>query len=104
VVQIVNNLDPNLLFDIKITFGNQMKHVNKKLLPAIKSAMNPSLKAYDTEIVKVIRQLHKSRRAVWKVQEEGRLAQYNKRQHMNSRRDQVCNLLFRYRQLTNYSN
>ncbi|PKK61286.1 hypothetical protein RhiirC2_792027 [Rhizophagus irregularis] len=71
VVQIVNSLDPNLLFDVKITFGNQKKHVNKKLLPAIKSAMNPSLKAYDLEIVKIIRQLHKSRHAIWKVQEEG---------------------------------
>lgn len=104
MVQIVNSLDPNLLFDVKITFGNQKKHVNKKLLPAIKSAMNPSLKAYDSEIVKVIRQLHKSRRAIWKLQEEGRIADHNKRQHMNSRRDQVCNLLFKYRQLTNYSN
>jgi hypothetical protein len=48
--------------------------------------------------------LHKSRRAIWKLQEEGRIAEHNKRQHMNSRRDQVCNLLFKYRELTNYSN
>jgi hypothetical protein len=93
VVQIVNNLDPNLLFDVKITFGNQKKNVSKKLLLAIKSAMNPSLKVYDLEILKVIKQLHKSRRAIWKLQEEGRMDEHNKCQHLNSRRDQVCNLL-----------
>jgi hypothetical protein len=66
------------------------KKINKKLLPAVKSAMNPSMKkVYDTEILKIIKQLHKSRREVWKKKEEGRLLQHNKRQHIASRRDQV---------------
>ena len=35
--------------------------MNKKLLPAVKSAMNPSMKkVYDTEILKIIKQLHKA--------------------------------------------
>jgi hypothetical protein len=83
-------LDPNLLFDLSKTFGDQKKKINKKLLPAVKSAMNPSMKkVYDTEILKIIKQLHKSRREVWKKKEEGRLSQHNKRQHIASRRDQV---------------
>ena len=40
VVQIISNLNPNLLFDVAKTFANQKKIINKKLLPAIKSAMN----------------------------------------------------------------
>ena len=47
-------------FDLAKTFGDQKKFIYKKLLPALKSAMNPSLNAYDTEIVKVIKQLHKA--------------------------------------------
>jgi hypothetical protein len=58
--------------------------------------MNPSMAAYDTEIVKIIKQLHKSRREIWKVQTEGRIDEHNKRQHMTSRRDQVRNLLLIY--------
>jgi len=67
--------------------------INKKLLPAVKSAMNLSLEAYDVEILTVIKQLHKSRREIWKLQDEGRIDEHNKRQHMTSRRDQVRNLL-----------
>ena len=67
--------------------------INKKLLPAVKSAMNPSLEAYDVEILTVIKQLHKSRREIWKLQDEGRIDEHNKCQHMTSRRDQVQNLL-----------
>jgi hypothetical protein len=89
VVQIINNLNPSLLFDVSKTFGNQKKTINKKLLPAVKAAMNPSMKVYDTEIVNVIKQLHKSRREIWKLQEDGRIEEHNKRQHMTSRRDQV---------------
>ena len=93
VVQIISNLNPNLLFDVAKTFANQKKIINKKLLPAIKSAMNPSLEAYDVEILSVIKQLHKSRQKIWKLQDEGWIDKYNKRQHMTSRRDQVRNLL-----------
>lgn len=89
MVHIINGLDSNLLFDAKTTFASQKKHINKKLLPAIKSAMNSSLVAYDSEIVNIIRQLHKSRRGIWKVQAGGRINEHNKRQHKNSRRDQV---------------
>jgi hypothetical protein len=64
--------------------------VNKKLLPAIKSAINPSIKYYDTEVTNIIKQLHKSRREVWKLrQEEGRIEEHMKKQHIASRRDQV---------------
>ena len=55
--------------------------------------MNLSLKAYNVEILSVIKQLHKSRREIWKLQDEGRIDKHNKRQHMTSRRDQVRNLL-----------
>ena len=55
--------------------------------------MNPSLNVYDTEIVKIIKQLHKSQREVWKKQEEGKIKEYNKKQHVALRRDQVRNLL-----------
>ena len=40
--------------------------------------MNPTLKAYDTETINIIKQLHKSRREIWK-QQEGRINQHNKR-------------------------
>jgi hypothetical protein len=89
VIQIISNLDSSLLFDLSKTYGNQKKSINKKLLPAIKSAMNPTMNIYDSEIVKVVKQLHKSRREIWKKQNEGRIIQHNKRQHVASRRDQV---------------
>ena len=47
-------------FDLVKTFGDQKKFIYKKLLLALKLVMNPSLNAYNTEIVKVIKQLHKS--------------------------------------------
>ena len=81
-------------FDLAKIFGDQKKLIYKKLLPALKSAMNPSLNAYDTEIVKVIKQLHKSRREIWKLkQKEGQIEKHNKKQYVASRRDQVRNLL-----------
>jgi hypothetical protein len=55
--------------------------------------MTPSMEAYDTEIVKIIKQLHKSRREIWRLQNDGRIDEHTKRQHMTSRRDQVRNLL-----------
>ncbi|CAB4429777.1 unnamed protein product [Rhizophagus irregularis] len=89
VVQIYNSLNTNLHFDLSKTFRSQKKTLNKRLLPAIKSAMNPFLKAYDTEIMKVIKQLHKSRREIWRLrQEDGRIEQHNRKQHIASRRDQ----------------
>ena len=51
--------------------------------------MNSSLQVYDIEVLKIIKQLHKSQREIWKVQNEGRVQEYNKRQHMTSRGDQV---------------
>ena len=52
--------------------------------------MNPSLNVYDTEIVGVIKQLHKSRREIWKLkQDEGKINEHNRKQHVASRRDQV---------------
>ena len=59
------------MFDVSKTFGDQKKFINKNLLPAIRSAMNPTLKAYDTEILAVIRQLHKSQREIWRINKEG---------------------------------
>jgi hypothetical protein len=81
------------MFDVAKTFGEQKKTINKRLLPAVKTAMNPAMAAYDVEIINVIRQLHKSRREIWRLQQEGRINKHNKRQHMTSRRDQVRNLL-----------
>ncbi|PKY31863.1 hypothetical protein RhiirB3_449681 [Rhizophagus irregularis] len=89
VVQIYNSLNTNLHFDLSKTFRSQKKTLNKRLLPAIKSTMNPSLKAYDTEIMKVIKQLHKSWREIWRLrQEDGRIEKHNRKQHIASRRDQ----------------
>ena len=39
-------------FDLAKTFGDQKKFIYKKLLPALKSVINPSLNAYGTVIVK----------------------------------------------------
>jgi hypothetical protein len=55
--------------------------------------MNPSIEVYDTEIVNVIKQLHKSRRDIWKITQDGKLDTHSRRQHMTSRRDQVRNLI-----------
>ena len=84
----MNNLDNNLFFDLSKMFSVQKK-INKKLLLAVKMAMNPSLEVYDIEILKIIKQLHKSHREIWKVQEEGRTKDHNKRMHMTLRRKQV---------------
>ncbi|PKY58968.1 hypothetical protein RhiirA4_481328 [Rhizophagus irregularis] len=89
VIQIYNNLNTNLHFDLSKTFRSQKKILNKRLLPAIKSAINPSLKAYDTEIMKVIKQLHKSWREIWKLrQKDRRIEKHNRKQHIASRKDQ----------------
>jgi hypothetical protein len=85
----VNNIEQSLLFDVSKTFAGQKKRINKKLLPAIKAAINPSINAYDTEIINVVKQLHKSRRELWKINNEGRVEEHSKRQHMASRREQV---------------
>ncbi|CAB4435292.1 unnamed protein product [Rhizophagus irregularis] len=89
VVHILNNLNPSLQFDLSKTYSEQKKTIERKLLPAVKSAMNPSIVAYDIEIVRIIKQLHKSRREIWKLQKEGKMLEHTKRQHMISRRDQV---------------
>jgi hypothetical protein len=89
VVHILNNLGPSLQFDLSKTFSNQKKTINKKLLPAVKAAMNPSIEAYDVEILKIIKQLHKSRREIYKLQTEGKFEEHCKKQHMTSRREQV---------------
>ncbi|GET54131.1 hypothetical protein GLOIN_2v202159 [Rhizophagus irregularis DAOM 181602=DAOM 197198] len=88
VVQIINNLGSRISFDVSQTFSDQKKSINKKLLPAVKAAMNPSIEVYDTEIVNVIKQLHKSRRDIWKITQDGKLDTHSRRQHMTSRRDQ----------------
>lgn len=88
-MHIVNNIDPSLLFDVSKTFASQKKRINKKLLPAIKAAINPSMNAYDIEIINIVKQLHKSRRELWRINNEGRVEEHNKRQHMASRREQV---------------
>jgi hypothetical protein len=85
----VNNIEQFLLFDVSKTFASQKKRINKKLLPAIKAAINPSINAYDTEIINVVKQFHKSRRELWKINNEGRVEEHSKRQHMVSRREQV---------------
>jgi hypothetical protein len=71
------------------TYSKQKKTIDKKLLPAIKSAMNPSIQAYDVEILKIIKQLHKSQREIWKLKQEGKKEVHSKRQHMTLRREQV---------------
>ncbi|CAB5392204.1 unnamed protein product [Rhizophagus irregularis] len=88
VVHIINNLGPSLQFDLSKTFSNQKKTINEKLLPAVKAAMNPSIEVYDVEILKIIKQLHKSRREIYKLQKEGKIEERIKRQHMTSRREQ----------------
>ncbi|CAB5190279.1 unnamed protein product [Rhizophagus irregularis] len=88
VVQIINNLGSRISFDVSQTFSDQKKSINKKLLPAVKAAMNPSIEVYDTEIVNVIKQLHKSRQDIWKITQDGKLDTHSRRQHMTSRRDQ----------------
>lgn len=88
-------MDPKLHFDLSKTYGSQKKAINKKLLPAVKSAINPSLQVYDAEILKVIKQLHKSRREVWKLRQDNeKIVEHNKKQHVASRRDQVNALLY----------
>lgn len=89
VVHIMSNLSPSLQFDLSKTYSNQKKTITKKLLPAIKSAMNPSIIAYDVEILKIIKQLHKSRREIYRLRQEGKMTEHSKRQHMTSRREQV---------------
>ena len=41
-------------FDLAKTFDDQKKFIYKKLLPALKLAMNSSLNAYGTVIVKLL--------------------------------------------------
>lgn len=86
---IYSNLDPSLHFDLSKTFSSQKKRINKKLLPTIRAAMNPMVKAYDTEILSVIKQLHKSRRETWKNKKDGKIEECAKGVRISSRRKQV---------------
>ena len=89
MVNIISNLDLSFLFDLSKTYKDQKKTINRKLIPAIKAAMNPSLQVYDVEILKVVRQLYKSRREIWKKRNDGQFQIHQKRQHVTSRREQV---------------
>ena len=40
------------------------------------------MKAYDMEIISVIKQLHESRHEIWKKKQEGQIEEYNKHQHL----------------------
>jgi hypothetical protein len=51
--------------------------------------MNPMMKAYDTEILDIIKQLHKSRRETWKNKKDGKIEERTKGAHISSRRKQV---------------
>ncbi|CAB5197438.1 unnamed protein product [Rhizophagus irregularis] len=51
--------------------------------------MNPSIVAYDIEIVKIIKQLHKSHREIWKLQKEEDVPAQRGLQHMISTRDKL---------------
>jgi hypothetical protein len=83
-------LDPSLHFDLSKTFSKQKKKISRELLPTIKKAMNPSIDAYDKEIVQVVKQLHKSRRELWRLnQTDGGIEKHRKGQHVASRREQV---------------
>jgi len=66
------------------------KKIVKELLPALKKAINFSMDAYYTEIMQVIKQLHKSRRELWRLtQTDGGIEKHKKGQHVASRREQV---------------
>jgi len=46
--------------------------------------------AYDTEIMQVIEQLHKSRRKLWRLNQiDGDIEKHKKGQHVASRREQI---------------
>ena len=51
--------------------------------------MNSSLQYNEAEIMKVIKQLHKSRREIYKKKEQGKIEDPNKWHHIAARRDQV---------------
>src|SRR2546429_10013609 len=71
-------------------FLETKKKIAKELLSTLKKAINSSMDAYDTEIMQVIKQLHKSRRELWRLnQTDGGIEKHKKGQHMASRREQV---------------
>jgi hypothetical protein len=39
--------------------------------------------------MKIIKQLHKNRREIWGLRENGQIGDYNRKQHIASRRDQI---------------
>lgn len=94
MIQIYNNLNSEIQFDLSKTFSAQKKKINKKLLPAIKAAMNPMLDVYDYEIIAVIKQFHKSRRDVWKKKQDGTNEERAKNAHVAARREQVFIIYF----------
>jgi hypothetical protein len=93
VIQIYNSLNPELHFDLSKTFSAQRKKINRKLLPAIKAAINPKVNAYDSEIIAVIKKFHKSRRDVWKKKQDGTSDERAKNAHVAARREQVFIIL-----------
>ncbi|GBB93350.1 hypothetical protein RclHR1_21510003 [Rhizophagus clarus] len=64
VVHILNNINLSLQFDVSKTYSNQKKAMNKKLLPAM-----------------------------WKLKQEGRAEEHIRRQHINSKREQIKQIL-----------
>ncbi|PKK68010.1 hypothetical protein RhiirC2_750896, partial [Rhizophagus irregularis] len=45
--------------------------------------MNPSIEVYDTEIVNVIKQLHKSYQDIWKITQDGKLDTHSRYKVLN---------------------
>ncbi|RHZ72286.1 hypothetical protein Glove_243g113 [Diversispora epigaea] len=88
VLQIFEQIPKEFLFDVSKTFSKQKEKVIKELIPFIKKLLNPHIKCYDNELLKVIQQLHKSRRDTWNLQQGGKYEAHVHRQHANLRREQ----------------
>ncbi|CAG8476643.1 1855_t:CDS:2 [Racocetra persica] len=85
VVSILDQLPRSHQFKITKHFSQQLDHITCFTVPAIKEKVSPALLFTDNELIAVLKQLHKSRRGVWKNERRDQVDESRKRKHVSSR-------------------
>ncbi|CAG8493311.1 11187_t:CDS:2, partial [Racocetra fulgida] len=81
VVSILDQLPRSHQFKITKHFSQQLDHITCFTVPAIKEKISPALLFTDNELIAVLKQLHKSRRGVWKNDRRDLVDESRKRKH-----------------------
>ncbi|CAG8759392.1 16146_t:CDS:2, partial [Gigaspora margarita] len=85
IVSILDELPASRQFKITQYFSQQVDFITHFTVPAIKEKISPTLLFTDDELFAVLKQLHKSRRCVWKNEKREQMVKCRRRKHVKSR-------------------